>query len=336
VYEARNVASQDVVRGDVGQPKVRVQRRRLRRINPAAVVAMHVARVEDVPRARLRADVIVACLDSRVARQTVNEIAWQLGVPWIDAGVERTGLLARVHVYVPGLEAPCLECAWDERAYAALEQRYPCQGVARTQTRATAAPSSLGGLAAALQAIECAKLLAGDTAHALIGREVVIDARSHRHYVSSFRRNVHCRLSPHVPLEIEPMEVSGASTFDALLAAARSAGATGTLEVGVEGQRLAAHLTCENPECEAQRNVWRVERAMPRARCRRCGHAMHPRGFDMRDRGLEDELPDPVRRRPLRASGVVNGDIVTVADGMRGWHFEVTGDGSGRVNVERV
>ena len=94
VYEASNLQTQDITPQDVGKRKTAVQARRLKRINPAIrVTAIHDS-VERVPLGKLRSNVILACLDSRVARQHVNQFAWRLGVPLIDAGVEAGGMLA--------------------------------------------------------------------------------------------------------------------------------------------------------------------------------------------------------------------------------------------------
>jgi sulfur carrier protein ThiS adenylyltransferase len=98
-YEAKNLASQIVRRHEVGEPKAVVQGRRLREINPALSVTVVVDRVENVPLGLLRGTVLLACLDSRAARRTVNAAAWRNGIPWIDAGVNGEELLARVNVY---------------------------------------------------------------------------------------------------------------------------------------------------------------------------------------------------------------------------------------------
>jgi molybdopterin/thiamine biosynthesis adenylyltransferase len=143
VYEASNLLTQDITPRDVAKLKAHVQARRLRRVNPALRVTAIADAVERVPLGTLRADVILSCLDSRIARQHLNQFAWRLGVPLIDAGVEAGGLLARVNVYVAGPDSPCLECAWDDRDYEALEQTYPCFGPA-SSVASTNAPSSLG------------------------------------------------------------------------------------------------------------------------------------------------------------------------------------------------
>jgi molybdopterin/thiamine biosynthesis adenylyltransferase len=192
LYEPKNLSCQEIASGEVGRSKVRVQARRLKRINPGLHVEPIRARVENLPLGRLRCDVIVAGLDSRAARQYVNQAAWRLGVSWIDAAVDAANLLARVNVYIRSRETPCLECAWDDTDYAALEQQYPCRPAA-VGAAATNAPAGLGAVAAGLSAIECGKLLSGETQDLLAGRQVLINLRHHTHFVTSFRRNPACR-----------------------------------------------------------------------------------------------------------------------------------------------
>ena len=91
-YESANLAVQCIDSVDVDRPKVTTQAEKLRRIRPGLgdtglqVVAMQ-QRIEDVPRGLLNCDLIVSCLDSKAARQHVNEIAWRLKKPWIDCGI---------------------------------------------------------------------------------------------------------------------------------------------------------------------------------------------------------------------------------------------------------
>ncbi len=204
VYNApRNLLNQDIVPSDMGKPKVLVQARRLAEIRPSlGIEAIH-APLEDVPLGAWRADLILACLDSRVARQRVNECAWRLGVPFADSGVLGFEWLARVNVYVPASEAPCLECAWSEEDYRQLEQLYPCGGPAN-EPAPNGAPSELGALAASMLALECRKMLTGETDCAAIGRQVTFNARWHSCSVTSFRRNPRCRFD-HATWRVEPL-----------------------------------------------------------------------------------------------------------------------------------
>ena len=126
-YESKDLHAQDLQPSEVDQAKARVQARHARRLNPKLKVVAIVDRLEHVPLGRLRGDVILACLDSKESRRFANEIAWRLGMPLIDAGVEASAWLARVNVYRPGPGHPCLECFWDERDYAQLTTNHPCQ-----------------------------------------------------------------------------------------------------------------------------------------------------------------------------------------------------------------
>ena len=173
--------------------------RRRRACQPGLAITRFAEAVEDVPLGFLRDGLIVTCLDSRAARQYVNGVARKLGVVWIDSGVEPTSWLARVNVYEPGRDAPCLECGWDQGDYDALPQRYPCESA--EVSPATAAPSSLGALAAALQAVEVQKLLSGRKADAAVGAQVVVDVRTHKLYRTATRRNNTCRLTHADPLD---------------------------------------------------------------------------------------------------------------------------------------
>lgn len=163
--------------------------------------------METVPLGSLHADVIVACLDSRRSRQWVNQAAWRLGVPWLDAAVDAKARLVRVNGYLPAPAAPCLECSWGPDDYGLLELDYACQGI--PEIAATAAPAELGALAAALQAGELRKLLMGQRDQTLLGRQVIIDVLHHRHHVAGFQANPRC-LFDHEIRSIERVERSPA------------------------------------------------------------------------------------------------------------------------------
>jgi molybdopterin/thiamine biosynthesis adenylyltransferase len=108
-YEARNLANQDMPPRAARRNKAAVQAGRARRLNPRLRVRAVAADVETLPLGALRGDLLLACVDSRRARQRVNQAAWRLGIPWVDAGVLGEGLLARVTGYVPAPDQPCLE-----------------------------------------------------------------------------------------------------------------------------------------------------------------------------------------------------------------------------------
>jgi molybdopterin/thiamine biosynthesis adenylyltransferase len=313
---AANLIGQDVTVRDLGRWKASVQVRRVRRINPTLPVQAVHASLDDLPIGLLRADLILACLDSRRARMVVNQTAWRLGIPWIDAGVHGDGLLARVQVFVPGPEAPCLECGWTASDYAAVEQDYPCGS--SDAWWPTHASSSLGALAAALQAVECEKILAADTATALVGRELIIDARYHRHFVSAVSKNPHCRMPDHDGWCIERLaEPPSRTTLRALVARAGFR-VDDDLTVAVANRHWGLALRCR--ACGTVKATARLERGDRRGRavCA-CGAPLLVHGCDLHDAApvgaLSPRLLDvPISRLGLRARDVVslsaNGRIV--------------------------
>jgi len=204
-YDRSNVVSQAITPGECGRGKAQVQGLRLKRIRPSLGVTAIAAPVEDVPLGRLRGDVILACVDSRAARQHLNQAARHLGVPLIDAGVRADGMLARVSTYPADPLAACLECAWGQPEYDAVEQTYPCQGGTAAAAAPTGASAHLGALAGALQAIECERLMT-DAKPVLDGaHEVVVDASSHKMLATRYLRIQNCRLPEHAPWRIHPL-----------------------------------------------------------------------------------------------------------------------------------
>ena len=307
VYEPKNLHSQDITRRDVGKAKALVQARRLRRIDTRVAVKGFVARVEDLPLGVLRGDVLLACVDSRQARRTINTLAWRLGVrSWIDAGVSADGLLVRVNVYAPGPDEPCLECAWDDADYAALEVAYPCAGEAAPAP--TNAPAALGALAASLQALECQKVLAEQWDLALVGRQVTLSAATHRHYVTSFSRNPQCRFDHATwtiaPVERTPAQLTLADTFELGGEAGRG--------VRVAGQVFVRTLTC--PACGASREtpLHLLSRLTRKARTCECGAALRATGFDTAEWLRPDALSTAERAATLAGLGLATGDVVSI------------------------
>ena len=316
IYTDGNLRGQDITRGDVGRPKVVVQRKRLRQINNALEVDVVADRIEATPLGRLRADVIVACLDSREARQSVNQAAWRLGIPWIDAAVDGDRLLARVKVYKPDTNGPCLECAWGEVEYALVEQTYPC--VDQNAAPATNAPSYLGALAASLQAVECAKLLHGKPAMSLVDCEVLIDAANHKQYRTAYSRNPHCRFDHRIwqitVLDSSPRQL----TIGEALHLGRGRADEMCHILRVENDAFVLRLSCT--KCGKSQSVTRLARAL-RSRekiCANCGGVLAALGFDM-----ESQLDarkgqfSGLERRSLASLGFRSGDVFAVMDATR-------------------
>jgi molybdopterin/thiamine biosynthesis adenylyltransferase len=314
-YERGNLPFQDMEAADVGRPKAEVQAERLRRVRAGEVGVEAVpAPLESLPWGLLRADLVLSCLDSRASRQLLNERVWRLGAPWIDAGVEGEGLLARVSVFLPGRKRPCLECGWEERDYELLEQAYPCVED-RQEAPASGSPSALGALAASLQALEARKVLEGALPDPAYGREIVLDAAHHDLYLTTLRRNRDCRLAGHEPWEIESVrQPASAVSLADLLGPADS-----WLEVA--GDSFARRLVCGS--CGEERELLRLLGSLrPRdLRCRGCRSRMEAPAFHCADRLARADLPGRRLRRSLAEAGLRPGELFTVGAGERRRHF---------------
>lgn len=322
-YELHNTRNQAITVAQVGRSKVEVQAAAARAIDPHLVVRTFAEPVEDVPLMRLRGDVILSCLDSRRARQYLNEVARHLGVPWIDAGVLGMGRVARIDLYLPAPDAPCLECRWDSTDYEAVEQRYPCSEP--DAPGGSDAPSALGALAASLQALACQQLLEGNTTGDALGAgdQVVIVASHHRHYRTAHKRSARCRLGDHAVWAIEPLSLDrNHRTIGALFTRVEVAvGAATAPELRVPGRQFAQRETCTH--CDNSRPVLRALRAKD-AECAPCVHCSGPMvvtGFGVVETLSRTMLTPSERGRSLRSIGLRDGDVITVETTTTRRHF---------------
>jgi len=319
-YEMANLQSQDISRRDVGKPKAIAQATRARLINPALDVAALVDDLAMIPPGRLKGDVILTGLDSIEARLQVSEIAWRLGVPWLDAGIEPVQRLVRITGYLPTLASPCFACGLDEAEYRNLGARHPCQAQIR-RASPTNGPIALGAIAANLLATECEKILADDFAHALLGRQLVIDTRHHRHFVTTLHRNCGCRFD-HSSWRLADLPVLAAkSSIGALLVACRRA-AKGESDtwIKLENWPMAREAHC--PRCSGK--IERLHVVRRPLRCPHCGaNEMRAIGFALLDR-LDRRTPPALLRQSLRHVGIFSGDVVRVTSGKRVRHLVIS------------
>jgi adenylyltransferase/sulfurtransferase len=297
VYKPENISVQGIDSLDIGQPKVAAQADKLRRINPRLEVTALQERIEDVPRGLLRCDLLVSCLDSRLARQYVNEIAWRLNTPWIDCGILGSQNLVRVNLYSTERDAPCLECSWGPDDYSLLEQEYLCDAGSGTAFP-TMASSALGALAASMMALEISRLLSGEMTEPVAAKQMLLDAKNHILRISTSRRNPWCRFDHRAwviqPWRCKPESLTVGSALKAL----------GSLRI--EGQRFVLDLIC--PACHRQERSLRLNR--PLARCAACGRRMVSSGFGSLE-SLNQETAGEYAELTLDQIGLRAGDIVS-------------------------
>jgi molybdopterin/thiamine biosynthesis adenylyltransferase len=329
-YEEKDVAGQSIDRRAIGGAKVQCAAERVRRIAPNVAITTIRARVEDVPIGALRGKVILSCLDSKISRAYVNQAARWLGCSWIDAGVEPSQMLARVNVYRAAPDCPCAQCAWSDADYATMERRNPCQ--AGEGAAPTNAPTSLGALAASIQAIELQKVLGGDWKHSAVGKQVTHCALTHKVYVTALSVNPNCRCD-HQGWRIKPLCVSPAdfTLGEVLRLARRNTRAESALRVA--GKTFVTAVACTH--CGViRRNMLRLEGRLTEAQrhCRRCGGELTPVGFEQLDRLAAADLGSCAgadwASRSLASIGLGKGDVFQLEDNGRAIHYEIRGRSS--------
>lgn len=77
-------------------------------------------------------DVIIGCLDSRIARYMLNRMCMRAGKTWIDGSIEN--LTGAVKVYTPDIS--CYECGLSREEFNIIMLRTGCADVVRAQTSA--------------------------------------------------------------------------------------------------------------------------------------------------------------------------------------------------------
>lgn len=318
-YEDSNLRSQAINPADIGRPKAAVMARALKRINPALEVEAFADAVENVPLGRLRGHAWLTGLDSRAARLVVNEYAMHLGVPvWLDAGVEPTARLARVSIFTPGAASACIECHWSADDYRDVSQSYACDGssIAAAPTNGSA---SLGALAAAQQALECQAAIESGLRPALAGHEILIDAASHKSYVSQLRRNPECRCD-HDVWQIDRLP-PGCRSLGDLTALAEDRGCAPRLRV--EGHAFASDIHCRGCGRGAALTLMSSRASRLELRCRSCGERTAVDFHAASDEIDLAALPASLRRASLRSVGLRTGEVISLGGVADARHFEI-------------
>lgn len=77
-------------------------------------------------------DVVIGCLDSRIARYQLNRLCMRAGKTWIDGSIEN--LTGALRVFTPGIN--CYECGLSREEFNIIMLRTGCADVVRSQASA--------------------------------------------------------------------------------------------------------------------------------------------------------------------------------------------------------
>jgi adenylyltransferase/sulfurtransferase len=137
-----------------------------------------------------RMDVVFSCLDSRLARRSLNRMCSKVGTPWVDGAME--DLLGEVAVYIPG-RGPCYECNLSQEEKIRIAEAASCRGIALRNLSLGKVPTTptMGSIIAALQVQEAVKVLHHDK-KIVVGKRLVVNCNINDFYLTSSERNEEC------------------------------------------------------------------------------------------------------------------------------------------------
>lgn len=199
-------------------------------------------------------DVIIGCLDSRLARYQLNRMAMRAGKTWIDGSIEN--LTGVVKVYTPGIS--CYECGLSREEFNIIMLRTGCADVVRSQSshgRVATTPIS-ASIVGAIQAQEAMKIIHLDsykddktpfaTLQGKIWRYEGLTNTTNTYKFASWKKNcpAHQEWSPVCLNERMSADMSVAEAFRVL----KDSLNIKTLEINLMNNKFVESIISDNPE----------------------------------------------------------------------------------------
>ncbi len=159
----------------LGLYKSEVAASRLREINPnIRIMTINGDITTDVGLGVFRrVDVVIGCLDNRLARLVTNRNCFKFGKTWIDGAIEN--LSGQLTVYTPGTS--CYECQLDESEWDQIRSKIGCPDIARRNQSMGRIPTTpiSASIIGALQAQEALKVLYQNKEQSLAGQKFMFE-----------------------------------------------------------------------------------------------------------------------------------------------------------------
>ena len=120
-----------------------------------------------------RMDVIIGCLDNRIARLFINRYAYKTGKVWIDGAI--LNMSGQLNVYKNGVS--CYECALTDTDWANIRTKLGCADVAQRNSSAGRVPTTpiSSSIIAAMQVQEALKIIHNYEDKSMMGQQFTYD-----------------------------------------------------------------------------------------------------------------------------------------------------------------
>ena len=199
-------------------------------------------------------DVVIGCLDSRIARYLLNRLCMRAGKTWIDGSIEN--LTGAVKVYTPGIN--CYECGLSREEFNIIMLRTGCADVVRTQTsagRVATTPIS-ASIIGAMQVQEAMKIIHLDSDNqsqfkTLQGKMLRYEGMTNSMNIykySSWKKN--CPAHERWENVVEGKDLSATMTVEKVLEGLKSLLNVKTLEITMRNNKFIDKIISDKPEKE--------------------------------------------------------------------------------------
>ena len=134
------------------------------------------------------ADIVLAGLDNREARLSINRSCWKVNKTWIDGAIEQISGIARV--FAP--DGPCYECTMSEIDWQLLNRRRSCNLLTKDEMQEGKVPTTptISSIIAGVQCQEAVKIIHG--MESLAGKGFVFNGVSSDSYIVEYQRSEDC------------------------------------------------------------------------------------------------------------------------------------------------
>lgn len=202
-------------------------------------------------------DVVIGCLDSRIARYQLNRLCMRAGKTWIDGSIEN--LTGALRVFTPGIS--CYECGLSREEFNIIMLRTGCADVVRSQSsagRVATTPIS-ASIIGAMQVQEAMKVIhldpEGDNSHfkTLQGKMLRYEGMTNRTSIYSFaswKKNCPAHEQWHDVVKGDGL--SAKLTVRQVLNRLRAVLSANALEINMRNNKFVDKIISDKPEKEFQ------------------------------------------------------------------------------------